>query len=494
MNAEKRYMTKQAGIIGAGVGGLALAIRLAIKGYKTDVWEANATPGGKIAEFRQDGFRWDMGPSLFTLPELVDELFTLAGRDSRNYIRYHKLDLLTKYFYEDGTQINAWADPRKFAQELGNKTEDDAENVEAYLAKSRKKYQLTNKVFLQSSLHRLSTYISRAAMKAYLQTHKLEAFKTLHRANAIAFKDEKTVQYFDRFATYNGSNPFEAPATLGIIPHLEHNLGAYYPEGGMYSIVQALLKLCEELGINIHYKSPVEKIITKNRAAKALQINGQEIDYDIIASNADVWHTYRKLLPQEKAPEKQLNTKRSSSALIFYWAVNETFGNLDLHNIFFSSNYLKENYALFVQKTIVDDPTVYIYISNKENPADAPKGKENWFVMINVPPNTGQNWDELIEKARTDIINKLNRLLGVNMHRLILSEHIADPRYLEEHTSAYQGSLYGSASNSKFSAFLRHPNFSTDINNLYFCGGSVHPGGGIPLCLLSAKIVSELVK
>ncbi|MGZ5243698.1 MAG: phytoene desaturase family protein, partial [Bacteroidia bacterium] len=192
--------------------------------------------------------------------------------------------------------------------------------------------------------------------------------------------------------------------------------------------------------------------------------------------------------------EKQLNTERSSSALIFYWAIDDAFGNLDLHNIFFSANYLKENYAIFKQKTVYEDPTVYVYISSKENASDAPKGKENWFVMINVPPDTGQNWDEIIEKARTNIIHKLNRALDVNMHKLILSERVADPRYIESRTSSYQGALYGSASNSKFAAFLRHPNFSSIIQNLYFCGGSVHPGGGIPLCLLSAKIVSGFVK
>ncbi|RYD76340.1 MAG: phytoene desaturase [Sphingobacteriales bacterium] len=487
-------MTKKAGIIGAGIGGLATAIRLAIKGFQVDIYETNSTAGGKIAEFTKDGFRWDMGPSLFTLPELVDELFILAGKDSKDYLRYHKLDLLTKYFYEDGTQVNAWADPIKFAQEIENKTEDNAEKVKKYLAKSRKKYQLTNRVFLQSSLHKLGTYISPDALKAYLQTHKLEAFRTLHRANAIAFQDEKTVQYFDRFATYNGSDPYQAPATLGIIPHLEHNLGAFYPEGGMFSIVKALLQLADELEIKIHYNSPVEKIITENGKAKALQISEQQIDYDIIVSNADVWATYRKLLPQEKAPEKQLNTERSSSALIFYWAIDETFANLDLHNIFFSGNYMKEQYAIFKQKTLYDDPTVYAYISCKENTSDAPKGKENWFVMINVPPNTGQDWDHIISEARSNIIRKLNRSLGINLHNIILSERVADPRYIEEKMSSYQGALYGSSSNSKFAAFLRHPNFSSSLKNLYFCGGSVHPGGGIPLCLLSAKIVSDLVK
>lgn len=164
-----------------------------------------------------------------------------------------------------------------------------------------------------------------------------------------------------------------------------------------------------------------------------------------------------------------------------------------MHNIFFSENYQKEFEAIWNEKTICSDPTVYINISSKCQENDAPKGAENWFVMINVPANEGQDWDELIAKARKNILEKLSRMLNRDIASLIVSEDILDPRSIEQKTASYQGSLYGTSSNNQFAAFLRHANFSSKIKDLYFVGGSVHPGGGIPLALLSAKIVDELI-
>ncbi|MFN5622091.1 MAG: phytoene desaturase family protein, partial [Flavobacteriales bacterium] len=203
--------------------------------------------------------------------------------------------------------------------------------------------------------------------------------------------------------------------------------------------------------------------------------------------------TYRRLLPRERAPKRTLKQERSSSALIFYWGVNREFKELDLHNIFFASDYKKEFEVLFDGKGVADDVTVYVHISSKDEKADALAGCENWFVMVNVPGNKGQDWDALIPQVRERVIAKLNRLLKCDLTVHIEAEHILDPRGIEARTSSYQGSLYGAASNNRFAAFLRHPNFSRSIKNLYFCGGSVHPGGGIPLCLMSGKIASEII-
>lgn len=208
-------------------------------------------------------------------------------------------------------------------------------------------------------------------------------------------------------------------------------------------------------------------------------------------SNADVVPTYRKLLPDLPAPEKVLSQERSGSALIFYWGIKGEFENLDLHNILFSGHYEEEFDFIFNHKKLHADPTIYINISSKEEANDAPEGCENWFVMVNAPANHGQDWDELKSQARQNIITKINRILGTDLETLIEEEEVLDPIKIEEKTSSYRGALYGAASNSKYAAFLRHPNFSSRLKNIYFCGGSAHPGGGIPLCLLSAKIVAD---
>jgi phytoene dehydrogenase-like protein len=208
----------------------------------------------------------------------------------------------------------------------------------------------------------------------------------------------------------------------------------------------------------------------------------------------DIVPTYKKLLKKSYQPKKVLDQERSSSALIFYWGIKKSFKNLELHNILFSNNYKKEFDSIFDLSTISNDPTVYINITSKDIVSDAPKGCENWFVMINSPYNTGQDWNKIIKTVRKNIINKINNILSTDIENFIEFEKVYSPKTLEKNTQSYLGSLYGSSSNDKTSAFLRHPNFSKHIQNLYFCGGSVHPGGGIPICLLSGKIVSELIK
>lgn len=485
---------KKAVIIGAGIAGIATAIRLAVKGYQVEVFEANLYPGGKIAEFDKDGFRFDAGPSLFTMPQYVDELFKLVGKEPSQYFKYQKLDTLCQYFYEDGSRLTAYADEEKFIKEV-EKLMGDGKAVRKHLENSSRIYQISRPVFLEKSLQQLKTYLTFDAIRALLQLSKLDTSRTMHQANNSLFKDERMVQYADRYATYNGSDPYQAPATLNVIPHLEHHLGAYFPEKGMYNIASSLVDLAESIGVKFHYNSPVEQIILKNKKPIGIKANNEIVDADIVISNMDVWFTYHKLLSDhpELFPKKILNQERSSSALIFYWGIKKQFPELDLHNIFFSADYKAEFEHIWQKQTIHHDPTVYVNISSKFKPDDAPVECENWFVMINVPANKGQDWGQLIKEARINILAKLSRILKTDIADLIVSESILDPRSIESRTSSYQGSIYGASSNSRFAAFLRHANRSSRIKNLYFCGGSVHPGGGIPLCLLSAKIVSEWI-
>jgi phytoene desaturase len=311
--------------------------------------------------------------------------------------------------------------------------------------------------------------------------------------NAEVFKDERLQQFYNRFATYNGSSPYQTPGIMSMIPHLEQYFGTYFPKGGMHQITMSLFELAKDIGVKFHFNSKVDKIVVERKKAIGIEVGGKRILADIVVTNSDVVPTYRKLLKGHKAPEKVLKQPRSSSALIFYWGITKEFPQLDLHNIFFSKDYKNEFDYIFNKKTVHEDPTVYINITSKDHPSDAPKGCENWFTMINVPSNTGQDWDGIIKKARNNIIAKLSRLLNEDVSRLIDFEDVLDPRRIESNTQSYQGALYGASSNNKYAAFLRHPNFKQSIKNLYFCGGSVHPGGGIPLCLLSGKIVSDLI-
>ena len=399
------------------------------------------------------------------------------------------------YFWEDGTRLEADADIEKFSRKVSDTFTVSPEIIKKKLIKAQFINETIGDLFLEQSLHQIKNFLNLKTLKAIFKINSLDINKSLHEANIKDLKHPKLVQLFDRYATYNGSNPYKTPGIMGIIPHYEHNIGTFFPTDGMNSITTSLVKLAEDIGVEFIYNSPVEEILvdTQQRKVMGIKVNNKTIDSSLVFSNMDVYFTYKKLLPKIKLPNRTLSQERSSSAIIFYWGIKKQFPELDLHNIIFSDNYKEEFKCIFDEKTIFVDPTVYINISSKLAKGDAPIGSENWFVMVNAPANIGQNWDELVSMTKKNIISKINKQLNVKIEDLIENEQILDPRSIETNTSSFQGSLYGTSSNSKFAAFLRHPNFKNKMKGLYFVGGSVHPGGGIPLCLLSAKIATNHV-
>jgi phytoene desaturase len=484
--------SKKAIIIGSGVAGMATAIRLAVKGFQVTVYEKNNYPGGNISAFEKDGYYFDAGPSLFVQPANIEELFTLANEPIEKYFSYVPLDISCKYFYEDGKVVQAYTDEKMFAQELQAQLSEQPETVLKYLKESKQLYESVGSIFLNHSLHKTKTWLHKTIRKALAAVKADHLFKSLHKYNSKRFSSPQTVQLFNRYATYNGSNPYKAPGMLSMIPHIEQK-GTYYPIGGMISITDAMHKLALKLGVIFSFNEIVERIIHHEGSVKGVVVNKKNILADIVVSNSDIYFTYKNLLANTASPKKTLNQERSSSAVIFYWGIKKEFPQLQLHNIFFSKNYQEEFDCIFERKTISDDPTVYVNITSKIEAGKAPQGKENWFVMVNAPANNGQDWESLKHQLRVIVTSKLSRMLGEDIAIQIETEQTLDPVLIEEQTASYMGSLYGSSSNFKLAAFLRHANFTTSIKGLYFCGGTVHPGGGIPLCLKSAKIVSDLV-
>ncbi len=478
-------------IIGAGLSGIACALRLSASGYKVIVFEKNDSPGGKIYEKKIGGYRFDTGPSLLTMPELIDDL--LAAAKIGDKLRFIQLDIICKYFYGDGTKINAYKNPVDFAAEVEKKTGEERKNVLNFLRKSKYLFDLTKETFIFSPFRTFENMFSWAAIKVFLNFHALDAFKSMVEKNRQWFTDKRVEQLFNRYATYNGSNPYKAPATLNLIAHLEHNLGAYIPEKGMYGLIEILYKSALSKGVKFSFNRQVNEIITEKNTIKGVKVSGETFKSKIVISDADIFSVYNKLLSEKRVPGYLLRQELSSSAIIFFWGIKNKYPDLEVHNILFSRDYNTEFDYIFTRKLIYDDPTVYIHISSKYISADAPAGCENWFVMINVPNNTGQDWDKLVEKARKNIILKINNILDTNIESYIEYEDYADPPAIERNSGSYKGALYGNSSNNKLAAFFRHPNFIRRFKGLYFAGGSVHPGGGIPLCLASAKIVAERI-
>lgn len=481
-------------IIGSGIGGLSAAIRLRNKGHDVNVFEKNNIPGGKLSTFKLGEFRFDAGPSLFTMPGLVDELFEICNENPRDYFNYKKKDIHCKYHWDDGTKFIAYSNKLKFINEIIKKFNVDEDVIRKYLKKAEKKYNLTEKIFLKKSLHKFSTFTNIETLKALFQINIFQINKTLNQVNTEELKSDYLIQIFNRYATYNGSSPYQTPGMMTLIQHLENNYGTYIPDGGMYEITNSLFKLAKKIGVKFNFNSNVSNINVSNSKIESLTINNKiKHKSDYFISNIDTNYFYNNLF-EKKINHPSLKEERSSSAIIFYWGMNKVFENLELHNIFFSSNYKEEFKYIFKNKELYDDPTVYINITAKDVKKDAPKNCENWFVMINTPHDNNQNWENEIKRLRKSILNKIEKNLKVSIEKNIVEERVYTPKDLEKNTNSYLGSLYGTASNNIFSSFLRHPNFSRKFENLFFCGGSVHPGGGIPLCLLSSKIATDLIE
>ncbi|MEN9700601.1 MAG: hypothetical protein RLZZ301_1799 [Bacteroidota bacterium] len=480
------------GIIGSGIGALASAIELKRLGLAVTVFESNGQIGGKLVEQQLGSYRFDMGPSVFTEPALMDDL--LKGLDPSSAFPYHQLQESCRYFYSDGQHVVLPIHKEAVAQTLASELGESKEKALYFLNRMEANYRAIYPVFIQISLHRFGQLFRKPLIKALARLFSYGLHQTMHQQNKSSFKNPKTIQIFDRLATYNGSSPYLAPAMLNIIAQLELNEGPAMPIGGMVQITKRCHALALQHGVSFHTNERVLEINHSNKKVVGLRTEKASYDFDLVVSNMDIHFTYEQLLPNVKAPKFLLNQEKSSSAVVFYWGIRKSFAQLGVHNIFFAGNYQDEFKAIFETKTLYTDPTIYIHISSKVETTDAPEGKENWFVMVNTPINVGQDWDTEIQQLRKRVLAKIGKVLGEEIEPLIEVEQRNEPRKIEAVYSGKQGSIYGNASNNAFSAFLRHPNFSKQIKGLYFAGVTVHPGGGIPLAINSAKIVARCVQ
>ena len=481
-------------VVGGGMGGLATAARLGKMGWSVEVFDLRDGPGGKNYQHPQGDFRFDSGPSLLTMLEVFQELFEFCGGKMENYFTPIPLDPLCHYWFDDGSHISTPGTTEAFIHKFSQAGWASETELKNFFARCKKLHGIAGTIFLEKSLQEVSTFTSKEGLKSILGLPFIDAFRTLHQAHSRAFSDPRMVQLFDRYATYNGSDPYQAPATLDIIPWVESHGGGWGVKEGIHALAQGLYKLGLEMGVKYHFNTPVDRIVSSKGVVQGLVVQGLETSFDLVVSNADVITTY-KLLGDEDAPwsKKYKTLEPSSSGFVYYWGMNKSFSNLGLHNIFFSQDYEKEFTQIFKEKIIPEDPTVYINITSKITPSDAPPGGENWFVLVNTPPHGQQNWKVLGEELKKSIIQRLKKTLGEDLESAIISEGTLSPEDIQNGTGSTFGSLYGLSSNSWNAAFNRHPNRSKRHKGLYFVGGSAHPGGGMPLVLLSARITSQLI-
>lgn len=483
-------MAKHVAVIGGGLGALSGAIRLATSGFRVQLFEQNARLGGKIGEVSLGPYRFDTGPSLLTMPFVVDDLFRAAGSEASSRIEYVPVDPVCRYFFSDGSRIDAHDDRKRMIEAIDRLSPSDASAYTDFLEYAARIYRRTADVFLFTPIHETRKLLRWRYLPTLLKLYQIDPFRTVHQSVSRFFSDPRLVQLFDRYATYNGSDPFQAPATLNIIPYVEYELGGYYIRGGMYRLVDALEDLASSVGVEIHTSAKVERVLMDRRRVNGVSVDGERIDADYVLCGADVVVAHEELIPGAPSLE---DLEPSLSGMVFLWGVNKHFPELPHHTILFSADYRKEFDQIFQERRAPDDPTVYIAITSRADPDHAPSHGENWFVLLNMPYlEDGQRWAEEKERMRATVMAKLAST-GVDAATHIDAEQVYTPEDFRQLYASNRGSIYGISSNSRDTAFKRPPNRSRFAQGLYFAGGSTHPGGGIPLVMLSGKIAADLI-
>lgn len=492
-------MQKRVIVIGGGLAGLSGAIRLARMGFRVQLFEKNTRPGGKMNHLTLQGsmgeYRFGTGPSLLTMPFVFDELFDFAGIERSSVLDFVPVEPICRYFYPDGTRLSTFADKTRMMHELHSViSPEEARNYEAFLDYTKRIYDLTAEIFLFTPFQELRKLLHLRHIPTLLRLPQINAMRSVHKAVTSYFHDERLIQLFDRYPTYNGSSPFEAPATLNIIPWVEFGLGGFYVRGGMYRLAEEMTRLAENLGVKIMTECPVEKILHDGKRVSGVQAKGEKFDADYVMCNADVVEAHNTLIEGFSSRQQRLNRLEPSvSGMVLYWGMKRTFPELEHHNIFFSSNYRHEFEQIFTQKIAPDEPTVYISISSKTDAFHAPANGENWFVLLNMPYLNGQNWQFEKDRMKSAVLKRL-AASGIDAESAIDCEYTHTPQDLYDLYRSNKGSIYGISSNTQMAAFMRPANRSRDLKGLYFCGGSSHPGGGVPLVVLSGKMAAELIQ
>lgn len=476
-------------VVGGGLGGVSGSIRLAKMGFDVSLFEKNAHLGGKVNEYIEGGYRFDMGPSLITMPFVIKELIEFAGYEPDKLINFQELDTICRYFYPDGSVVDAFSDVEKMQSELAKLSNEDAENYPKFLDYSKKIYDLTANLFLFEPFYKSNVIFRPSSFKTLLQINKIDAFRTVDEGVRRFFKDERVIQLFNRYATYNGSNPFEAPATLNIIPWVEYGLKSYYISGGIFKLAKVLEKIATEVGVKVYKNSEVEEIVCEGDLVNGVKVNGVTEKCDIVLVNSDVVETFSYLIKNNKTKQKVEKLEPSLSGYVGLWGVKGNYDKLSHHNIFFSNNYFEEFQTIFKKKQVYDDPSVYISISSKKDKTHSPADSENWFVLVNMPYLAREQNFSKVDEA---ILNKLSQF-GLEVRNQIDVKKDISPEGLYSLYRSNKGSIYGISSNDRNSAFLRPRNYSSEFKNLFFAGGSSHPGGGVPLVILSGKIAANLI-
>ena len=487
MNPSKR----KACVIGAGLAGMAVALRLAVRGWQVQVFENSASPGGKMNFWECEGFRFDTGPSLITMPWVFEELFAAAGERMTHHLQLRQVDPLARYFFADGGQLEVAASLPRWLSTLREAEPQGDIQFLRMMRLGAKLFELSRHTFFRRAPSEPPDWETFAALRHLVLRRAWGSYqKTVHSF----FRSARLRHIYERFPTYVGSSPARIPATLMLIPYLEHAFGAWHVAGGLYTIIERLRELGKKHGVCFRTGCRVTRIRTKNKRVEAIELaDGSAHPCSISVFNGDASLLPALLGQSESAtiPEED----RSLSGLVLLFGLRKKLWDAAHHTVCFSGDYGKEFDELFSLRKFPEDPTVYVSIPSRDDPGLAPPGCETLFVMANAPANDKDRWDQgMVQAAKTRVMARLARGGFPAFENDIAVQSVVTPRQMAERYLMPGGAIYGTNSHGWRNAFFRPPNKHKSVGGLYCVGGSTHPGGGTPTVLLSAKIVGELIR
>lgn len=475
-------------VIGGGLAGLASGLRLRRAGWQVRLLEAGPSFGGKMNRWTSQGFTFDTGPSLITMPWVFEEIFTAAGGALHEHVKLLRLAALADYRFDDGTAFTHSTSLPDWMATLRRVAPHDWDGFLRFQQVGARLYQLSSRTFLRRTPFQAPELGDVTSPRDFPWRH---AWGNYHASVAHHFRSPYLVQLFDRYPTYVGSSPYRAPATLAVIPFLETAFGGYAVRGGLYRIVEGLVALSRQAGVELCVSSPVTAIEQHGGRVTGVRLSGGErLPADVVVMNGDAAGAAALL----GTPPASRGRSRSMSGFVMLLGVGRELPQLAQHGVYFSADYRREFSQIFDAQQFPDDPTVYVNAPSRGDRSVAPPGCETLFVMANAPAGV-EPWNAAhIASARQRVFARLTKSGFPEIERDVRTCEIWTPRRLAERYGMPDGAIYGAASHGWRDTFLRPPNRSRQVRGLYFAGGSTHPGGGTPTVLLSAKITCELIE
>ena len=474
-------------VVGGGVGGLCTAIRLASRGHDVTICERLSEVGGKLAVYRRDGFTFDIGPSLLTLPAIFDDVMRCAGTSLDSELNLVRLSTQFRYFWQNHTTATFYDNPIDTASSLDGMRPGSGEEYLRFLKQSRKIWEVSERTFLAGPMSGPVGLLRR--MNGLRDFSAIDARRTLATAARRHFSDDNLRQWLGRYATYSGSSPYRSPATLSCIAAVEADHGAWYPIGGVGALRDALERVARRVGVKIRTSCDVKSIVSRRGRVVGVEVaTGETLDAEIVVANVDAQHLYRDLIDEPKQLRKLDKAGKSTSGVVVLVGARGATPNITHHNVWFSSDYERE-FTELSRGDLPTDPTIYACVSSISDPTQAPAGHENWFLLVNAP--AGATLDGARSGYGEELVARLAKV-GPDLRNRALFVETIGPSDLEKRYRAPGGAIYGTSSNGRNAAF-RRPNNRGPLRGLYLVGGSSHPGGGLPMVAISARIVDEAI-